>query len=119
MALVLGRILGKGSFGEVRLARWNDSDVAVKVNGIGCADTTAIDRECVLLELLMQHPHLNILRVYGLCDDNADHNVRIVMEYCAGGGLDSYLRTIRERGEVRLTSECRGYCVSFSCRLSP
>ena len=96
------RVIGTGSFGEVSLSWWRDGhlDVAVKANGVSCMNTTAIDNERKLLELLFQHPHRNILAVYGIVTDAPDGNVRLVMAYCNGGSLDTYLNTVREAGEV-------------------
>ena len=75
-------------------------DVAVKANGVSCMNTTAIDNERRLLERLLQHPHRNILVVYGIVTDAPDGNVRLVMAYCHGGSLDNYLNAVRESGEV-------------------
>ena len=75
-------------------------EVAVKVNGVKCANTAAIDNERKLLELLLCHPHKNILVVYGIVTDAPDGSVRLVMAYCPGGSLDSYLCHIRDAGEV-------------------
>ena len=98
--------LGKGSFGEVQLAWWasRGKDVAVKANGIHCASTDAIDNETRLLEVLMRYPHRNVVKVLGVCIDAPDGNVRLVMEYCSGGSLDSYLSRVRESGMVSLGS---------------
>ena len=84
-------------------------EVAVKANGINCVNTAAIDNERRLLELLLRHPHKNILVVYGIVTDASDGAVRLVMMHCAGGSLDAYLTGIRERGEV-----CMSVCESFS-----
>ena len=96
------RVIGAGSFGEVCLSWWEGGhmDVAVKANGVSCMNTAAIDNERRLLELLLQHPHRNILVVYGIVTDAPDGNVRLVMAYCHGGGLDVYLNTTRKAGEV-------------------
>ena len=75
-------------------------EVAVKANGVSCVNSSAIDNERRLLELLARHPHRNILVVYGIVTDAPDGHVRLVMAYCSGGGLDSYLANIRESGEV-------------------
>ena len=101
-------VLGRGSFGEVHLAWWDGGhmEVAVKANGVSCANAAAIDNERRLLELLLQHPHRNILVVYGICLDAADGCVRLVMAYCAGGSLDGYLAAIREAGQVCVSSVC-------------
>ena len=102
-SLQFKRVLGAGSFGEVKLCRWSGghADVAVKANGVLCANTAAIDNERQLLELLLQHPHRNILVVYGICTDAADGKVRLVMAHCVGGSLDKYLRAVRAAGQVR------------------
>ena len=98
------RVLGKGSFGEVCLSWWEGGhmEVAVKANGVQCVNASAIDNERKLLELLFQHPHRNILVVYGIVTDAPDGCVRLVMSYCAGGSLDTYLGRIRESAEVWL-----------------
>ena len=81
-------------------------EVAVKANGVQCANITAIDNERKLLELLLQHPHRNILVVYGIVTDAPDDGgVRLVMAYCPHGSLDVYLEleVTRTTGEVRST----------------
>ena len=95
-------MIGAGSFGEVCLSWWEGGhvDVAVKANGVSCLNAAAIDNERQLLELLLQHPHKNILVVYGIVMDAPDGNVRLVMAHCPGGGLDGYLNTVRESREV-------------------
>ena len=97
------QVLGTGSFGEVCLSWWESGhvDVAVKVNGVSCVNVAAIDNERKLLERMLQHPHKNILVVYGIVTDAPDGNVRLVMAHCSGGSLDGYLNTVRESGHVR------------------
>ena len=75
-------------------------DVAVKSNGVSCMNIAAIDNERRLLELLLQHPHRNILVVYGIVTDAPDGHVRLVMAHCPGGGLDSFLNSVHKSGEV-------------------
>ena len=101
-------VIGKGSFGEVCLSWWEGGhlDVAVKVNGVSCMNVSAIDNERRLLELLLQHPHRNILVVYGIVTDAPDGNVRLVMAYCQGGSLDGYLSAIRASSKVCLNRIC-------------
>ena len=103
------RVLGAGAFGEVCLSWWDGGlmEVAVKSNGIDCVNTAAIDNERELLELLLQHPHRNILVVYGIVTDAPDEVVRLVMAYCGGGSLDAYLAAVRESGSVRCVSDGR------------
>ena len=85
-------------------------EVAVKSNGIDCLNTTAIDNERELLELLLQHPHRNILVVYGIVVDAPDDVVRLVMAYCGGGSLDAYLTALRESESVRSSSNGPSGC---------
>ena len=89
-------------------------EVAVKANGVQCINTLAIDNERTLLELLLRHPHKNLLVVYGIVTDAPDGSVRLVMAYCAGGSLDSYLSNIRELGEV--LHDC--HCCTLLCFFS-
>jgi hypothetical protein len=79
----------------VSLAWWEggQTDVAVKSNGVDCADSAAIDNERQLLEVLLSKPHKNVVTVYGICTDAPDGGVRLVMDYCACGSLDSMLRS--------------------------
>ena len=100
------RVLGAGFFGEVCLSWWEDGrkEVAVKANGEKSLNAAAIDNERKLLELLVKYPHDNILKLYGIVTDGEDGDVRLVMEYCAGGSLEEYLRLIRDSGQVRSLS---------------
>ena len=80
--------------------------MAVKENkpGRACMNPAAIDKERLLLETLFQAPHPNMIVVYGVMTEVSDQldagNVCLVMEYCAYGSLESYLKKIRESGEV-------------------
>ena len=110
-SLVTKRVLDSGSFGDVCLAWWSGGhvDVAVKANGLRCANVAAINNERKLLELLLQHPHHNILVVYGICLDAPDGAVRLVMAHCSGGSLSKHLIGIRDAGQVRpVNAEGRG-----------
>jgi serine/threonine protein kinase len=100
-ALVHLRNLGKGAFGDVAFMDWSAHGltVAVKCNGTECANSAAIENERRLYELLLRHPHDNILPVYGICTEAPDGKVRLVMRYCEKGSLDSYL-TKRAKPEV-------------------
>lgn len=40
-----GVALGAGPFGVVQAGVWNDTDVAIKTNGVDCRDLVAVERE--------------------------------------------------------------------------
>ena len=107
-SLTMERVIGVGSFGEVQLAWWTRSDplaeleVAVKANGLACANVSAIANEERLLEVLRWHPHKNVLNVHGIVTDAYDGNVRLVLQYCRGGSLDKYLVELRNSGQVMI-----------------
>jgi hypothetical protein len=57
-----------------------------------------------MYELLKDNPHDNILPVYGICANVPStvtpSGVRLVMKFCAHGGLSDHLRT-KAKAEVR------------------
>ncbi len=113
------RSLGNGAFGDVYAAIWRgDTKVAVKANGVACADRTAIDNERQLLEVLARFPHTNVVTVYGMCVDAPDGLLRIVMQHCEPGNLTSFLSGFREvRWAVGAVTELSSLasCPFFPC----
>ncbi len=97
-SLSFQRDLGSGSFGVVRLAIWRDGDgavhdVAVKGNVVDCVGLSAIENEGDLYKVLLRKPqHRNVVTVRGLCRDDAEGNLLLVMDYYPSGGLDDFLR---------------------------
>lgn len=84
------RRLGHGSFGEVWLAKWNDSvDVAVKMR----LDHT--DRARFIEEARLMHAfhHPRIVQLLGVCTQPEDHPVYIITELMAKGALVDFLRS--------------------------
>jgi serine/threonine protein kinase len=93
-ALALVRVVGEGAFGQVYLARWQETDVAVKVmsslsggfglgGGSGAAALEAaktLERE-VSLMTEMRHP--SVILFMGVCPDPPC----VVTEFCARGSL--------------------------------
>lgn len=83
-ALVLGEVIGEGSFGKVRKARYNNKDVAVKY--IYTQNPEALQRE---IKNLMRASHENIIFLYGVAVNDGVHY--LVMEYAEGGSLFNFL----------------------------
>ncbi len=82
--------------------------VAVKCNGTNCADGATIDNERRLFELLLSHPHDNIVPVYGICTDAPDGKVRLVLKFCAMGCLSEYLEKVaRPQVRSRACQSCK------------
>ncbi len=73
------QVVGKGTFGVVRRAFWNDKVVAVKLI------ETEQERKAFMIELrqLSRVSHPNIVRLYGA----TSQPVSLVMEYAEGGSL--------------------------------
>ena len=90
--------VGSGSLGLVwrvplELLPW-DVDckvVAVKVNGVKCADRKAMTSELSQLELLTSSPHDHVIRVLGVCSDAPDGWLRVVMPFYPGLSLGQVL----------------------------
>jgi preprotein translocase subunit YajC/predicted Ser/Thr protein kinase len=82
----VGEELGRGSYGKVRMGRWNDVVVALKF----CKKKGKIDdffKEINLMTALPSHP--NVVQVFGVCMGGPQPI--LVMEYCSGGSLDRLL----------------------------
>ena len=84
----LGKLLGTGSFGEVRVCfhRQNCVQRAVKIFRKD-AEFTGVFKQRMMqeTEILKHLDHPNVVRVYESFDDDRRHY--IVMEYCQGGEL--------------------------------
>ncbi|KRT81848.1 phosphotransferase [Oryctes borbonicus] len=86
--IVLGRILGKGNFGEVYLGRWKDSkDVAVKTLKQGTMSTQAFLEEAAIMK---KFRHNRLVALYGVC--SKEEPIYIVQEYMRLGSLLDVLR---------------------------
>ena len=101
----LERVLGKGSGGEARLARWRGALCVVKlVKPIDALARMAFIRECSIMARL-RHP--NVLSFYGFGVDAEEKKCAIVCEYANGGTLKAWLygrkrQPLRARLEVAL-----------------
>lgn len=89
-----GKILGKGTFGQVKLAthKLTKENVAVKIL---CKekikeykDETRVQREIKILKKLL---HKNIIQLYSIIENT--ETIYLVMEYASGGELFDYILT--------------------------
>nr|KAF6349152.1 hypothetical protein mMyoMyo1_011708 [Myotis myotis] len=79
--------IGRGSFGEVRLARHLLTSMKVAVKIVNCVDPADVAKEIYCLKEL-NHP--NIIRLFEVV--NTNHQVYMFMEYAWGGTLYNYLK---------------------------
>lgn len=93
--VTLEKCIGRGTFGEVWKGDWLGTDVAVK--NIIIRDEK--QKELVIREVsIMQtirHPNLVSLLGWSMAD--AQDNVKIVMEFMDGGGLDGLLKDVSQK----------------------
>mmetsp|Transcript_53908 Transcript_53908/g.108175 ORF Transcript_53908/g.108175 Transcript_53908/m.108175 type:complete len:504 (+) Transcript_53908:156-1667(+) len=89
---VLGKTLGIGSFGKVKLAVHKETSIKVAIKVLNKKKVQALDmndkvwREINVLKLF-SHPH--IIRLYEVIDTPTD--IYVVMEYVSGGELFDYI----------------------------
>ena len=89
---VLGKTLGIGSFGKVKLAVHKETGIKVAIKVLNKKKVQALDmndkvwREIRVLKLF-SHPH--IIRLYEVIDTPSD--IYVVMEYVSGGELFDYI----------------------------
>jgi tRNA A-37 threonylcarbamoyl transferase component Bud32 len=83
--------LGNGKFGLVKLGinKQTKEKVAIKIMNKKKMDTSDIELMRTEIEILKICQHPNIIRLYNVFE-NADY-LYIIMEYCYGGDLFSYL----------------------------
>eukprot|EP01113_Clastostelium_recurvatum_P002910 TRINITY_DN11256_c0_g1_i4.p1 TRINITY_DN11256_c0_g1~~TRINITY_DN11256_c0_g1_i4.p1 ORF type:complete len:695 (-),score=161.73 TRINITY_DN11256_c0_g1_i4:9-2012(-) len=94
----LGRTLGEGTYGKVKLGfnMMTGQEVAVKIlSPEAASDRKSIDREVSILKLL-QHP--NIVRLYDVIQEDSSGRVYLILELVSGGELFDY---IVARGRVQ------------------
>jgi len=85
-------MIGKGGFGEVYLAQIcpggrTPFEAAVKIPHTN--DNNDLKQEALIFNLLQ---HVNILRLMGLIVDDQNQNKGLVLEYCSGGPLNTWLK---------------------------
>ncbi len=104
-------IVGRGGFGEVRLGRYDNREVAVKIIESGEESWGEKDRSYVENEvLLMSHcHHHSILQLYGYCYPDP-RTVYLVMELCSEGSLWSRLQNTTSFPEIPLSLSISWLC---------
>lgn len=89
---MLGRSIGKGTFGKVHLGTHlpTGEKVAVKIlekaKIVQASDMERVNRE---IKVLKQLKHPNIISLYEIIE--TDQEICLVMEYCSGGELFDYI----------------------------
>ena len=93
--------LGSGKFGLVKLGinKKTGQKVAIKIMKKSSMDTSDLELVRTEIDILKICQHPNIIRLYNVFE-NADY-LYIIMEYCSGGDLFSYL----ENRHFRLTEK--------------
>ena len=86
----LGRVVGKGEFGEVYQATWGGATVALKM----VQDTTNKTQVAAIraerdVNLKLANVHGNIVQLVGFCERPV---YALALEFCSKGDLRSYLR---------------------------
>lgn len=85
------REIGAGSYGKVYLAKWQSTNVAVKVSK---SDSDGFEAETQIMINLPVHP--NIVQVLGTSRSPDTGDKLLVLEYCNGGSLDRILYDTEE-----------------------
>ena len=103
--------LGNGKFGLVKLGvnKKTKEKVAIKIMNKKKMDTSDIELMRTEIEILKICQHPNIIRLYDIFE-NIDY-IYIIMEYCPGGDLFSYLekrkfRIPEERAAILMNKMC-------------
>ena len=95
--LQIGEVIGSGGFGKVYGARWNGTDVALKVvHHNRSLSEESVEKLMKEAEMALNLKHPNIVEVYGVCQ----HPVGIVMERLQGSVTNALLegkKTLSER----------------------
>ena len=105
-----GKVIGAGSFGQVRLAihKATKQTRAVKIIQKSKVDIKVLLNE---INILAKLSHPNIMQIYEVFDDNT--NIYIVSEYCKGGEL---FDIISEKGNFTEKDACvkgENFSISF------
>ena len=103
--------LGNGKFGLVKLGinKQTKEKVAIKIMNKKKMDTSDIELMRTEIEILKICQHPNIIRLYDIFE-NIDY-IYIIMEYCQGGDLFSYL----EKRKFQISEERAAIIMNKMC----
>ena len=103
--------LGNGKFGLVKLGinKQTKEKVAIKIMNKEKMDTSDIELMRTEIEILKICQHPNIIRLYDIFE-NVDY-IYIIMEYCPGGDLFSYL----EKRKFQISEERAAIIMNKMC----
>lgn len=96
-SIQLKEILGCGNFGSVHRGQWDGAVVAVKI--LANCNQADVKRE---IEQMSRLHHPRLVRFYGVCFEDNTPRVHIVMEYCPGGDLRTFLTLHRVSWQQKL-----------------
>ncbi|CAD6189484.1 unnamed protein product [Caenorhabditis auriculariae] len=94
-------ILGCGAYGDVALAdiahpAFESTKAAIKTIKKNHPEKLELERKFLIEGRISTHlRHNNIVRTYGFCFDSSP--IQLVLEFCAGGALSTYLATQSEK----------------------
>ena len=85
------QVLGKGKFGLVKLGvhRGNGRKVAIKIINKKLVSAIDVQQVKTEIDILKIAKHPNIIQLYDVFEN--ENYIYIIMEYCAGGDLFSYI----------------------------
>eukprot|EP01103_Thecamoeba_quadrilineata_P017453 TRINITY_DN6202_c0_g1_i1.p1 TRINITY_DN6202_c0_g1~~TRINITY_DN6202_c0_g1_i1.p1 ORF type:complete len:528 (+),score=94.12 TRINITY_DN6202_c0_g1_i1:47-1585(+) len=101
-----GTLLGRGSFGKVFLGRHRRTAKFVAIKEILPSSAQIRDICYKEVQIMKNLSHPNVVQLYDFLED--EHCLYIVMEYCSGGNLETYLQqhpTITEKNAKCIISQ--------------
>jgi hypothetical protein len=103
--------IGEGAVGSVYKATHRSVTVAVKVTSDYTVDVGSLRREVELYDLIGRQE--NVATLFGVCTDAPDGRLRLVMEYCELGSLDTWLASVLRPGSADEKVSCIELIVGF------
>ena len=96
------QFLGRGSFGVVRVATHEETDVKVAIKSIRKKDLREIreiERMDMEIKILTMVKHVNIVRLLEVFHTNA--HINMVMDYVSEGSLEEFIEEFGPMKEVK------------------